>query len=425
MTDALGAFLGWFVPAVVVFGVTALALGTIGWAIRRARRSPRALARAQDARTAAGSLLVRLDDAVGELDLEVSLSDALYGGTAPAELRRARMTAQHARDRAFADYTELTDASPEPAPAEAVRRANVVEARAREALTAIDLARGRYRDWLRAQSGAPAHVDTLRERAERLHAAIGDPDALVAELVERYDESEWRAASDAADGALRSLQSAEAHLDAADTVRDDPTRTALPDLAEAERALRTAEEQARALEESHRLVTQAAAALPTEFEAAREEIRGALAGLPALPPDASARLGAELRRAQDGLDALEPSSARHPTEAVARIARLRDRLDLAQGDARTAQERLRGARTALPGTLASARRALAQAEASVARPGTGPSARVRLAAARDELARARQASDPVEALDVGRRALRHAEDAAALADYDHLPGSAR
>jgi DNA repair exonuclease SbcCD ATPase subunit len=424
MTDALGAFLGWFVPAVVVFGVAAIALAVIAWAIRRARRSPRALGRAEEARIAAGSALVRLDDAVDELDLEVSLSDALYGGTAPAELRRARMTAGHARDRAFAEYADLTDAAP-PAPAEAVRRANAVEARARDAVAAIERARDHYRDWLRTQASAPAHVEALRERADRLQATIGDPDALVAELVARYDEGEWRAPSDAADRTLHALRRAIAHLDAADAVRDDPTRTALPDLAEAERALRTAEEQARALEESHRLVTQAALALPGEFEAAREEIRTALASLPALPPDAGARLGAELRTAQDALDALEPLAERRPTETVARIARLHDRLDLAQGDARTAQERLRGARTALPGTLASARRALAHAEVSVGRPGTGPNARVRLAAARDELARARQASDPVEALDIGRRALRHAEDAASLADYDHLPGGAR
>lgn len=333
------------------------------------------------------------------------------------------MTAQHARDRAFADYAALTDAPP--APAEAARRASAVEARAQEALAAIEQARSRYGDWLRTQSEAPAHVDALRERADGIQAAIGDPDALIAELVARFDEGEWRVPSDAADRTLHALRTAVAHLDAADAVRDDPTRTALPDLAEAERALRTAEEQARALEESHRLVTQAALALPGEFEAAREEIRTALAGLGALPPEAGARLAADLRSAADALDALEPVAARRPTDTVARISRLRDRLDLATGDARTAQERLRGAKSALPGTLASARRALARAEASVGRPGTGPNARVRLAAARDELARARQAGDPVEALDIARRALRHAEDAASLADYDHLPGGAR
>jgi DNA repair exonuclease SbcCD ATPase subunit len=419
MTDGFGAFVGWLVPAVVVFGGTAIALGVVGWAIRRARRSPRARTRAEEARTTAGSALVRLDDAVSELDLEVSLSDALYGGTAPAELRRTRMTAQHARDRSFAEYAALTD-EPSARPADAVRRATAVTRRTEEALAAVARARAGYGEWLRAQGAAPAQVDALRARAEQLHATIGDPDALLAELMERYDESEWRPASDAADRTLAALRTAVERLDAADAVRDDPTRSALPDLAEAERALRTAQDEARALEESHRLVTQAALALPGEFEAARDEIRQARTAREGLPPDAAEQLGAELHEAQETLDGLEAIAARRPSEAVARISRIRDRLDLGLGDARTAQERLRGARSALPGTLASARLALARAEESVARPGTGPGARVRLAAARDELARARQASDPVEALDVARRALRHAEDASSLADYDRL-----
>jgi len=420
MTDALAAFLGWLVPAVVVFGVAALATGVTVWAVRRARRSPGARSRAEAARIEAGSVLVRLDDAVAELDLEVSLSDALYGGTAPAELRRARMTAQHARDRSFAEYGALTDDPPPPA--EAVQRARSVTRHAEEALAVVERARSDYGVWLRTQEAAGTQVDALRARATSLQAAIGDPDALVAELRERYDEPEWRPAADAADRALVALRTATARLDAADAVRDDPTRSALPDLAEAERALRAAQEEARILEESHRLVSQAALALPGELDAARAEIRRARAAREGLPPEAAARLGDGVREAQEALDRLEPAAARRPTDTVARLARLRDRLDLAIGDARTAQERLNGARSALPGTLAAARSALARAEESVARPGTGPDARVRLASARDDLARARRATDPVEALDVARRALRHAEDASALADYDRLPG---
>ncbi len=78
MTDAIGVLLGWLVPAVVVFGTSAIGLSVVVWSVRRARRSPRAVARAADARAAAGRALVRLDDVVAELDLEVSLSDALY-----------------------------------------------------------------------------------------------------------------------------------------------------------------------------------------------------------------------------------------------------------------------------------------------------------------------------------------------------------
>ena len=73
-------------------------------------------------------------------------------------------------------------------------------------------------------------------------------------------------------------------------------------------------------------------------------------------------------------------------------------------------------------TLAAARSAIAQAEASVAYSRGSADARARLLSAQDELARARQVDDPVAALDAARRALRHAEDAKALAEYSRLGG---
>jgi hypothetical protein len=177
---------------------------------------------------------------------------------------------------------------------------------------------------------------------------------------------------------------------------------------------------ARALEEEHRLVTDAAQAVAGELDAARTALRHAEELRASLEPDDAERLGRELREFDASLTALEPRAHRHPTETVTAVARLRDRLDLAVGDARTAQQRLRGARTALPGTLAAARSAVARAEAAASR--AGADARVRLSAAQHELAAARSAQDPVAALDTARRALRHAEDAVALADYDRLTG---
>ncbi|UUT34357.1 hypothetical protein [Microbacterium elymi] len=207
-------------------------------------------------------------------------------------------------------------------------------------------------------------------------------------------------------------------LDRAAASAHDPSRSALSDLALAERRIRSAQSETRRMEEVHRLIRQASAALPDEFDATRGAIRQALTVRESLEPDASARLGGAIDEAQGALAALESDAARHPTAAVESIARLRDRLDLALGDARTAQQRLRGARTALPGTIAAAQNAVARAEASV--PGTGADARARLIGAQEELATARQLPDPVEALDAARRALRHAEDAQALAAYDRM-----
>ena len=420
MAEVVAGLLSWVVPALVVFGVAAIAVAVIAWAIRAARRSPRARDEADALRAKAGVALVRLDDAVDELDLEVGLSGALYGGGSPASLRRARLTAQHVRDDSFEEYRAISE--PDAAPVEIRRVAARIERRSTEALATISAARAEHADWVRANVSAAAQVAAARERLAALRATMGDPAALVAELSSKFAEDEWSDASQAARAAIDHAAEAERLLAAAAQTANDPTRTALTDLATAERALRRAEAEARTLEEAHRLVTQAAQAVPGEIAGARTALRQAAITREQLDPADSARLGAELRVIDAELTETEIDATRRPTRTIDRIARLRDRLDLALGDARTAQQRIRGARTALPGTLAAARNALSHAESSVAHTRASADARSRLASAQRELASARQLPDPVEALDAARRAMRDAEDAQALANYDRLGG---
>ncbi|WP_375386494.1 hypothetical protein [uncultured Microbacterium sp.] len=418
MPETVAAILGWVIPALVVFGVTAIALAVIAWAIRRSRRSPRARAAAEAVRADAGASLVRLDDAVDELELEVGLSGALYGGGAPTSLRRARMTAQHVRDDAFVEYRGISGS--DMLPSDIRRVASRITTKTDAAFAAISRARAEHADWVAQNVSAADQIASARTRLAALRESMGDPSALVADLSSRFDEEEWREAARAARDATAEADAADELLAAATAAAADPSRSALADLAGAERSLRQAQANARALEETHRLVTQAAQALASEFDSARSALRHAILTREQLEPEGADRLGDEVRSIQDALSALETDAARRPTRTVDAIARLRDRLDLALGDARTAQQRLRGARTALPGTLAAARGAVARAEGAAAHGRSGADARVRLAAAQDELAAARRAQDPVEALDAARRAMRHAEDAQALADYDRL-----
>ncbi|WP_228479400.1 hypothetical protein [Microbacterium atlanticum] len=420
MADIVAAIAGWVIPALVVFGVTALALAALAWAVRRARRSPRARAAAEQERARAGAALVRLDDAVAELELEVGLSGALYGGDAPPSLRRARLTAQHVRDEGFEEYRDLSD--PELVPVDIRRASARIERHAEEALAKVASARAEHGAWVRANVSASGQIDAARRRLDALRSTMGDPAALVAELSSRFAEEEWRDAARAGHAALEARTAAERHLDDAAARAADPSLSALADLAAAERALRRAEAEARSLEETHRLVLQAAQAVPEELSAARAALRQASVTREHLEVADAERLGAELHAVSDELDRIETDAARRPTRTIHAVARVRSRLDLALGDARTAQQRLRGARTALPGTLAAARGAIAQAEASVSHTRAGADARARLVSAQRELAEARQAQDPVAALDAARRAMRDAEDAAVLAGVAVLPG---
>ncbi|MBO3661995.1 hypothetical protein [Microbacterium stercoris] len=408
----------WVLPALVVFGTTAVVLVAAAFAIRAIRRGPAARRRATEATEKAGAALVALDDAIEELELEVGLSGALYGGGAPASLRRTRMTAQHTRDAAFTAYRAMTD--PDTLPAEAVRVSRDVLRRIETASRAIESARGEHAAWIATHVSAADQVAAAEGHLAELTARVGDPAALLRELEQLVDREEWTDASQAAQSVRSALAEARDHLDTAREKAADPSRSAHEDLALGERALRRADAAARLLEESHTHVVQAGRAVAGELDAAHEAVRSATGIRAALEPDDAERLGAEIAWASEELARISPTAARRPVSANREIARVRERLDAALADARTAQQRLHGARTALPGTLAAARSAVSRAEAAMPTHARALDCRVRLEAARDELAAARQAADPVTALDAARRAIRHAEDAKALADYARL-----
>ena len=200
MTEMGDAILGWAIPAIVVFGVTAIAVAVIAWAVRQSRRSPRARAAAEAVRVEAGVALVRLDDAVDELELEIGLSGALYGGDAPTSLRRARMTAQHVRDAAFEDYRALSAGTSSP---DEIRKTSTrITRRTSEALATINRARAEHAEWMRANVSAADQVSAAQARLTALRSSMGDPAALVSELSARFAEDEWRDASRAATAAV-------------------------------------------------------------------------------------------------------------------------------------------------------------------------------------------------------------------------------
>lgn len=418
MDAGASAVLGWLVPSAVAVGVVVLALAVTGWMLRRARRSPRAVHAADRARTAAGAALVHLDDAVGELDLQIGLSGALYGGDAPASLRRARLTAQHVRDDAFMQFRDVTDDT-SLLPADVQRRAERIAAHANQALQLIAHAGAENDQWVHDNAAAGREIASARERLDRVRAQTGDPSTLIAQLAARFDASEWSDAAAAADTATAAAAEAEMLLERAAQAATDPSRSALSDLTLAERRIQRAQERAQYVERAYASLMEAADALTDELDGAHDALRqadGIRDALADVDPDAAVRLGGELQAARAATDAAARDAPRFPARATAAIAGMRDRLDLALGDARTATQRMHGARTALPGTIAVAERAVTRAAESVT--GAGADARVRLSAAQDELAKTRQLADPVEALDAARRAIRDAEDAEALAAYD-------
>ena len=331
----------WGVPALIVFGSAAVVVLALVFTVRGMRRGKRARAKAQQALADLGALLVQLDDATEELELEIGMSSALYDGRPPASLRRARLTAQHTRDDAFAAYSAATAEGVLPAHQRAESQRLTVAVQ--KALDVIGRAHADNEAWLAENSTAAEQVAVARRRFDELAERMGDPAALRAELARIADESEWEDAAHADEDAREALEQARQHLEAAEATAKDPSASARAELTACEKSLAHAEQASQMLEETHRLVEHAALAIADEQKGAAAAIRAAAGTQLAMDPEHAPKLAEAIRVASVALDSAMQIAPRRPVAATERIARLRDRLDIALADARTQQQRLRNA----------------------------------------------------------------------------------
>lgn len=391
----------WALPASLGLLAVLLIAGVVALIVRARRRSPRAIAAATEACDAAAAALERLDDDATALDVAFEAADVFTGDDAPTDLRRARAAALRGRDRGFEEVAALRSSTRLPAQ----RRADGVRLRAdlERRIAATASTRESLTVWAGTHRGVPARISAARARRAEVARTSGDPAPLVADLRARFDGSEWADAERAAREAAVALAAADRALDAAERNAIDLS-SAEQHLFEATAAIRRAGRLLRAVEDAHRIVSQAAENAPGEVTTAESEIAAARATAAAEPgavsPDALERLSAtadEVSTARDELD-------RRPRAAIEIVARARETRDDVLGDIPSPRRRLEAARTALPGTLACARAALASAEAFADAPPI--SERLRLNEARRALADARAAQDAAEALAHARTAWR-------------------
>lgn len=386
MSDIDGA-----VPALVALILAAVAVAIVVFVVRTIRRSAKTRAAADAAVAEAADALLRLDDAVVELDVAFEAADADDSGDAPTELRRARTSAHRARDRGFVDVSDLDDASLIPATRRDLARRTRAGLEGQLARTSDT--RARLAEWVRAHRSTDRLAAAVRERRQAVVAAAGDPEPLLDALRHRFDRSDWAEAEASAAAASAALSEADDALFAA---ADDEA------LLRATREIRRAARHLRAVEDAHRIAFQAAENAEAELAAARAELDDAVQIATTrgrqCAPDALDRL----RAAREDLERAAAEAGGRPREAIVAVARARELRDEMIGDAVSPRLRIEAARAALPGTLACARAALAQADT---RDEVRPIAdRLRLERARRELAASRAATDAGRALADARAA---------------------
>ncbi len=414
----------WWLPSLVVFGATAVAVvGTVLGVRRLGARNERvALEDGRALELRAKGLIVEADTAVRDADREVEFAEVQFGAAAARDVRDALEIARARLREAFLLQQRLDDAEHHTATERRTWSARIIDL-CESALATLGRAEAELTAKRRVERGAGADLPALREDAARLERRRADAARILDRLATRFAPSALgmaRTAADRADAALAA--GAEALADAERRLAESkPAAGSLATVADrldrAARDLAELEGVELALVAAQADAVEAAAALDAELAAARaerdaQEDADAQAALGAAIGDASAVLVARAEPAGD------------PFAERDRIRLARDRLEVARAAGRNAQGRLDGARGALGGAIAIAESQARVARAAIERGGArvGADARTRLAEAERQLVIARQEPDPVAALDAARRAAARANDAEALAAYDTSGG---
>ena len=414
----------WWLPSLVVFGATAVAIagGVVGFRRLGARRERAALEDGRALEVRAKGLIVQADTAVREADREVAFAEAQFGAATARDVRDALETARRRLHEAFLLQQRLDDAHAETAAERRSLSSRIVDL-CDSALRAIGEADAALAARRRAERGAGAELPALREDAERLTHRRADASAAIERLGTRFAPSALGGAHAASVRVDAALAEATAALDDAERRlgRSEPAAEALATVADrldrAGRDLDELEGIELELATAQADAAAEAAALDADLVAARVERDGHD------DADAGAALGAAIGDAS-AVMAARPAVAGDPFAERDGLRAARDRLEVARAAARNAQGRLDGARGALGGAIAIAESQARVARDAIERGGArvGADARARLAEAERQLVIARQEPDPVAALDAARRAASRASDAEALAAYDTMGG---
>ncbi|WP_440709189.1 hypothetical protein [Herbiconiux sp. YIM B11900] len=365
--------------------------------------------------------LVQMDDALREAADEIEFTRAEFGDAAATEFAEALDTARRRASEAFALRQRLDDSVPDTEQQQRDWSKRILSL-SDSALALVTAQSRSIQDRRRDETSAPAALARARSAIVAGRARLPESRATLSELADAYASTaiapvtdaaaEAEAAFDAADAELTGLEQSLAANALAPVARpvqqaESAVRRALARLDGVER-MRQGLREARVARES---ALSAAGAQRTEAARLRDTVEDAAA---------AERITAASAALEAAVDTARARTAADPVADVDALAAAAAHLDETLAVARTAQQRLDSARSALVGAIAIAESHIRTADDAIAsgRGRVGTDARTRLAAARHELELARQEADPVAALDGARRAATRATDADALARYD-------
>lgn len=403
---------GYLGPFIALIAILALGVGILF--LTRVRIS-RATARADREVHTAGRALVELDDAVRDLDYDLTASGVLQAEDDTLRFRRGRLGAQTVRDSAFEAFTELGSISSPFARARTAVRLRRLWQQSLEETAAL---RAQHRAWAQANTDIAGQAEAIESELARSREAFGRPETLLAELRERFAPAEFDDIGRAARSAQVAYDDAAQYLDAArKAVQDQQAREErIRDLGAAVRAVREADEQSLIVQLRSRLLLDAARAVPAEFQKANDAVREARGLRERLEPEFAAAFLDALDAARQDIMAARLDIPARPLRAVERLAAVHRSVERTVSAVQSVQQQMQSARAALPGTSATARVLASRAAAAATYPAASAQVRVLAAQTQHALAALRSAADARAAIDLARHTVDLARLTLAAAD---------
>jgi hypothetical protein len=463
----------WWLPSLIVFGGAAVAAVLLVRGLRaRGRRVLEAEGRTPEALDQrAGLALVQADDVVRQAEDEVGFAEAQFGKSDAAQVARAVSSARQALREAFLLRQKLDDHIPDTESDRTRWNTRIIELCA-TATRLVETENSSLSERRSVERDAPDRLAQLTTGLAETEAALPAARATLDALSRRFSPAAIGAAADAPRAAAALLAEARRSADAATDAVSRGTLAA-PHLDAVARHLGTARTTLAQVTHIADTLNGAAAELESSLADTRAGIAEARAARDANPlPDAADLIGDAITVAQRAADEAEtqvralavgpaaagaigaangavdaslppsraddgdsaadaerelvPVGALNPLPAIGRLRDASLQLDQALAEARSNVERIKNAQAALRGAVFSANSYIEVAADFITsnRSRVGPEARTRLAEAERQIVLAGASADPVEALDIARRAARLAQDADALARYDAGPRQA-
>ncbi|MEP6481491.1 MAG: hypothetical protein ABJA94_05730 [Rhodoglobus sp.] len=404
--------------------VLVIALLTVGFVVLFRRRGVTYIEASSDTsigaltRTA-GSLLVKLDDAIHDGEDELGYATAQFGSAKAQPYADAVETARAKVAQAFHLKQQLDDAYPDTDQQKREWTLQII-ALCQQAETTLSAQDKTFADLRALEANAGGTLKDVRARISATTARLDSTRATLADLTNKYIAATFASVAQNPDDAEKLLASATKSANSAEPgISQHGVNDVSGLLQNAGRDAQQADQLLDAVDRTARDLAAANDALETRRSKTTADLVEAKAERDKAP---DADTGQAIIDAIAGIEKLSQRSS-GPADPVGELDSLGDAvnaLDLALASARNQADRLSHAKAAYEGTLVSVKSQIGAAHDYINRYGGGVDARTRLAEAARQLVIAKAATDPVEALDTVRRSVTLARDADALARYDTM-----